>query len=186
MTLANLKEDLHRRVAAETAALEEQARAQARSERELAEGEADAIVDSARHEASEYASKERMRVSAANIKARRMVQDAQFGLVQDVIGELRALLAKSAADRKKYKPVFERLARDAAAKAGKDCVLLANKEDLQLARQIARASAKPIECIGGAAALSEDGRVKIDNTFEAILEEHDEEIRQRAYDLLFK
>ena len=186
MTLANLKEELCRKAAGEASAIEERAREAAKLGMEKAEREAAGIVERAKEDAREFAAKERMRISAANIRANRIVQDAQFGLVQEAVDEVRALLKKTAGERREYKKIFERFAAGAVEAAGKDCVLQVNNEDAALAKQFGMVDRKPLDCIGGLAAVSADGRIKIDNTFEALLEEQDGEIRQRAYEMLFK
>ncbi len=186
MTLAKLKEELERRAAQEIAAIEQKAQQEAQLERERALKQAEEIVGRAKQEAEQYASKERMRISAAHIKAKRMMQDAQFAVVAQVVDEVRVLLKKKAADRKAYKRLFEALASDAARAAGRDCVLQANKADAALAKQSGKVDRKPLDCIGGVAAVSADGRIKIDNTFEALLEQREEAVRQQAYEMLFK
>lgn len=186
MSLAGLKEELHRKTAEEAAALEKKAREEAELERQKAGKDSAEIIGRAKREAEEYAAKERMRISAARIRANRILQDAQFEVVQQVVDEMRLLLKKTASKRSEYRKIFERLASDAVKAAGKDCVLQANKDDAALARQFGKVDKKPLECIGGVVAVSADGRIKIDNTFEALLEERDEEIRQKAYEMLFK
>jgi len=67
-------------------------------------------------------------------------------------------------------------------------VVYVNSEDSKLAKKMkgVKLAGSAIECAGGAIVTTQDGRIRIDNTFEANFEERKDEMRKHIFDLLFK
>ncbi len=185
MSLSALKEELHRKTASEVARLEKEGEEEAKRIREQAHEEAKAILHDAREEAVAFASKEQTQVSAAKLKAKRLVQDARFQLVEEAVEELKERLADRVNKKGEYQKLLEKLIRQGLQEAGGKGKLLVRKEDVPFAKKFGSVG-PPIDTLGGVVVVSADGGVKISNTFEALLEEKGEVFRQKAFELLFK
>ncbi|MBU1198158.1 hypothetical protein KJ765_06665 [Candidatus Micrarchaeota archaeon] len=185
MTLTNLKEELRRKTSTEVHRLEKEADMECKQIREAAQANGQYIIEKARKNALEFAEKERTQVSAAKLKATRIVQDARFDLVEEVVGRVRVLLAKQTKNKKEYYVLLEKLIRQGTSEVGSKSKLLVRKEDAVFARRFGSLG-PPIETAGGVIVVSADGRVKINNTFEALLEQNDEVVKQKAFEQLFK
>ncbi len=185
MTLANLKEELRRKTSAQAEALQTEAEAEASRIRKDAHAQARQIVEAAKAEALEIGAKERTQISAAKLKARRHVQDARYGLVEEVISSLRDELSVQTENKRDYQKLLEALIKEGMAQVGKNSELRVRKEDVAFAKRFGDVGA-PIETLGGVMVVSSDGRIKINSTFEALLESHDQAVKQRAFELLFK
>ena len=185
MTLTNLKEELRRKTALEAGRIAAEADAEAARIRSEAQAQAARIVADAPAEALEIAAKERTQVSAAKLKARRRVQDARFELVEEVASQLKVLLARRPQSRREYQKLLESLIRAGMKEAGKDCTLRVRREDAAFAKKFGDVG-PALDTVGGVLVVSSDGRVKYNNTFEALLEARDEPVKQKAFELLFK
>jgi len=141
------------------------------------------IVEDGHKQGKELVAREQVAVASAELQAKKIVADARNRLLQQVYDEVKADLENAAGD-KRYPLLFKKLAEDAVEELGEDAVLQCNKRDLAMAKKIGKASAD-LDCSGGAIASSSDGLVRVNNTFEAILEDSEEKIMQKAYQSLF-
>jgi V/A-type H+-transporting ATPase subunit E len=163
--------------------LEEEAKAQADAILAEAQEQRKRALEQAKREAGELVTRERNeKVAAARLRARRMLAEAREDALNEVMQRLRAELA-AYAKKRDYEKTLRRLAESAAKEIGGDVVLHTNKHDERFL--LRDGMGQSIECIGGVLVSSKDGRISINNTFDALLEERREELRSRAFSMLF-
>ena len=75
--------------------------------------------------------------------------------------------------------------KEGAKEVGDDFVLHVRAKDRELAKKYGPVGKEPITTIGGVIVSTKDGRVQANNTFEALLEEHEEEIKREVFAKLF-
>ena len=86
-----------------------------------------------------------------------------------------------------YRSIIKNLIEIGIRDVGRDCIVAPSRdEDIAVARELGiNVSNKRINAIGGVIIKSEDGKITIDNTFEAIIERKKEDIRSEIGKLLF-
>ena len=164
--------------------IRDEARKNAKKLIDDAVGHAGRMMEEEKSAAKQEAESRNTDVSAARLKAKQVLSEARDRLVQQALSELREEL-ESFAKSREYKSVFQKLAKQVVAAIGKDCELWVAKRDLPLAKSLGY-NAKPFGIIGGAIASSRDGLVRVNNSFEALLEEKNDLLRQKAFQELFK
>lgn len=154
---------------------------------EEARAQAKQIISRAEGEAQQQAAEEASRVSGARLAAGRIVAEAREKAIGQVLASLLGELSESASPRNSskggYGKLFQKLARQ-GLKEVEGGVIRCRKQDAPLAKKFGRVG-EPIGCKGGLVAESADGRVRLDATFEGLLEEHKDELGSKAHELLF-
>ncbi|MFH0835191.1 MAG: V-type ATP synthase subunit E [Candidatus Micrarchaeota archaeon] len=146
--------------------------------------EAKKLIETERVKSEEEAKGARVEVSAARLKAHRMAAEAREEVVREVIAEMRNELEELAGS-KAYEKTFEKLVKEGAKEVGEEFVLHVRPHDRELAKKYGPVGKEPITTIGGVIVSTKDGRVQANNTFEALLEEHEEEIKREVFAKLF-
>jgi len=163
------------------------------------------IVDSGEQEAR----RESQRILAeARIKARREKVKAQEDIVQQSFERAREGLKEAAEqgmiEGTAYRDVLERLIRQSVVSSGESALeVLVNPRDTGLLTREVLASIagqaggelgvdvslslseEPLSCMGGVVIRSSDGKIRVDNTFEARIDRFRETIRTRVARELF-
>ncbi|MEM4255015.1 MAG: V-type ATP synthase subunit E family protein [Candidatus Norongarragalinales archaeon] len=122
--------------------------------------------------------------ASALLQAKRVESEAKEEVVESVLGEVKREL-ESFSKTKAYEKIFDSLAKQAIRALGeKEFVLKTNARDKKLGSKHGRVS-ETISTAGGLIAAKADGSIQINNTFEALLEEHQEKIKQKAFEGLF-
>ncbi|MFH1750580.1 MAG: V-type ATP synthase subunit E family protein [Candidatus Micrarchaeota archaeon] len=184
MSLDALKEELARKTRQEVQRLEAEGKKEAKGLRDEAAKEAERKIVSAKKEALDYVERDRMRIAAARLKAKHIVLDSRYGAVSEAKRQLGKLLEKKASGRREYEKMLGDMIQEALFQIGsEDAVIYVRRDDLALAKKYG--TAKPIQCKGGAIIASQDGRIRIDSTFEALLEKNKEKLEQAAFDEMF-
>ncbi|HLC48396.1 MAG TPA: V-type ATP synthase subunit E family protein [Candidatus Norongarragalinales archaeon] len=184
MSLDGLKQELKRKTAIEVARIENEGKAEARRIREDARKDAEKREKIAEKEADEFVEREKMRIPAARLKARRIIQDAKYGMVERALAELGEILEKKTANKREYEKMLGGLIEQGIREIGsKDPVIMVRKQDAAFGKKFGKVM--EIECMGGAIIASEDGRMRINNTFEALMEKGKEGLEQQAFELMF-
>ncbi len=151
---------------------ESRAKAKARVEENRRHGEARAKEMSVELKAS------------ALLQAKRIESEAREEAVESVLQEAKRELAETAKGGR-YEKIFDSLAAQAIRALGeKEFVLKASARDKKLAAKHGRVG-EAIDTIGGVIAAKADGSIQINNTFEALLEENEEKLKQKAFEHLF-
>ncbi len=155
-----------------------------------AEKEARRVIDDAVMQAEHTASRDAKRRSAtAETEAERLVSDARDELIQLCIHRLRDVL-KDLPGTQEYRPALEALIREAAEALEGATIVVQLREadqavlDTNACRaldttlgQTVRVASKPAMIAGGVIVWSEDGRLRVDQSFEALVDRHEEALR---------
>ncbi|MBI5159262.1 hypothetical protein HY992_04030 [Candidatus Micrarchaeota archaeon] len=149
-------------------------------------------IENARQEATKVIERQKSeRLSAARLEAKMILAEAKEESVKAVQEEAWNSLEKIRKGRD-YEKLLRELIQKATDAIDGIAVIHANKQDLKTAKKIveeirtATVSNDAIDCAGGALVTSKDGRVRVDATFEAMFQEHDEYMRRTAYAELFE
>ncbi len=143
-------------------------------------------MKSAADEAREMVAAQRAeRLAAAKLEAKKIIAHAQdeavTGSLEHVWSELRHFRKT-----KEYAKLLSSLAEQALAELGeRDGAIFVNEEDQKLLSGMKNLSKKPIECSGGCIAETKDGSVRVNLTFEAIMESEQDTLRKKVYESLF-
>ena len=170
----------------------DKARDEARAIAREAEGEASSllrtanehgngILEAARLEAKELAKAERNEAIAnAHLEAKRELAKAKGALVDSVERLVWAELLRASKGKVAYAKLLHKLI-DGGRKAlgGDEAIAHVRAEDRKLVGELkgVKLAREDIDCSGGAVVTSADGRVRIDNTFEALFEEKQDAMR---------
>lgn len=149
-----------------------------------AQEEAKRILSNAREEAKMLAESQMTEIAGAKLEGRKIIAEAREAVVSQAMQKAMKEL-NSFTKTKEYPKLLEKLARKGMKEAGEGCLLRGRKSDSSLLSRIGKAG-EPIQSIGGVLILSKDGKIRVDSTFEALLEEHDYELKKLAYEELQK
>ncbi|MEK6843362.1 MAG: V-type ATP synthase subunit E family protein [Candidatus Micrarchaeota archaeon] len=184
MGLEALKGELAKKTQSESLRIDSEARMEIKKLREEAKKDYENRMEFAQNEAKETIAREKMRIPAARLKARRRIQDAKYEIVTDAFEELKKMLnARMSSGKKEYEKMLDALIKEGLEEIGaKNAIINVRKQDLQFAKKYGKTA--EISCSGGAIISSEDGKLRINSTFEAILEKKKELLEQSAFEML--
>ncbi len=183
MTLDQLRKEIRQEAArARKDALKE---AESEADRILkdAEGQAKAIVEQAKAKAKDEAQQKLSQVSAARLEGKKRIAEARDAVVAAQLDEVKAALQEFA-DSSRYDTVLKGLAEHGAEALGGKVRILARKKDLPRLKKFGYADVSETDCMGGCLVVSSDGRIRINNTFEALYEQSLEKLRQAIFEEL--
>lgn len=193
MGLENLKKQIEDKARNDSSEIAAQA---AREKAEIiskAEAEAKKILSLAKAEAEEAVSREMAeQLASVRLQASRTIAESKEAVINGVIQELALILSRTRKRKEEYKKLFSKLLAEALSELKADARVFVSKEDRELAKEIlagtprAKLAEESIGASGGVLITSKDGRVRVDNTFESIVDSNKEKIRKLAYDSLFK
>ncbi len=149
-----------------------------------AKREAQKILGEALKQAEEAVGREKYAIAAAELAANKAVSDAKQQLVEQSLKEARENAFEDVPKSTRYPALFGALAGEAVAAAGIGAKIHCNKKDFALAKKL-RLDPLQADCSGGVIAVSADGKLRANNSLEALFEEREEELRVRAAELLF-
>ncbi len=189
MGLEELLNEVREKASAQEKALLSEAQGTASELLEQARGEATKVIAAGRAEGEALAVEESRKVSSAELRAKRILAEAREKIIAHAIDRLRAklgALASAKAGEKKalYERLCSSLAKKAVAEIGGTAVLYCRKQDRPLASRHAPVRSE-INCLGGVIAEDAAGRVRVDYTFERLLEERADELARIAYGHFF-
>jgi V/A-type H+/Na+-transporting ATPase subunit E len=184
MGLDSLKQELKKKTAAEVLRIENEARMESRRLKDEARKEIDRRHEQGMMDAQDAIAREKMRIPAARLRAKRIIQEARYGLVSKAMDALIEEMEGMRNDRKEYEKFLEMLIRQGISELGeKNATIAVRKQDLQFARKFGKAI--ELECLGGALISSENGKVRINNTFEALIDGKRAQLEQLSFELMF-
>lgn len=141
----------------------------------------------------------RRRVQASELHVQENLDRLRWRLVQQVLEEVRTQLAELSRDAERYRPVLHGLIGAAADELPGDslCVELNRQDAERFGSQLQAGSdadgvgkhlrlvEQPLEALGGARLSTEDGDLRIDNTFEGRLDRFADQLHQIISERLF-
>ena len=190
MSLETVVEDIREEAREEAAAIRDEG--EARAEEIVSEAEADAerIHEKAEREAERAIEREREQaVSSAKLEAKQERLEARRDALQEVRAAVEERVASMEGERR------EELTRALLANAaeefgGADTSVYCNADDEALVSDLADefdgfAHAGEVDCLGGVIVESESSRVRVDNTFDSVLDDVWEDSLKDVSDRLF-
>ncbi|VVB66694.1 V-type ATP synthase subunit E [Candidatus Gugararchaeum adminiculabundum] len=151
-----------------------------------AEDEKRKLLAQAKAEVSTMAESEKgERIAAARLNAKKLISEAQEEVVAKVIGQVQDEL-ESMRKKKQYQDFLAKAIKSALKEIPGDAIVQVNKDDLAAVKGIRGITVgAPIDCAGGAIVSSKDGTVRVNATFESLIEEKKDEIRRQVFKELF-
>lgn len=140
------------------------------------------------------------RVQANELRIQAELDRNRWGLVESIMADVLSSLAELQKDRKTYALVFEALLKHAVSKIQQPQLIASiNKDDLthfkdNWSSMVASfgdnnvqitLSDQTVICSGGVTLISQQGDVRIDNTFEGIIARREEPLHQLIFEHLF-
>ncbi|MFH0836160.1 MAG: V-type ATP synthase subunit E family protein [Candidatus Micrarchaeota archaeon] len=184
MGIDDLKKEIVEDADSQAKKMLEEARAQARQITADAKQNAKKIVSDGKEKSLKEAVEKNIEISSARLQGRKLMSEAKDAVVRKVFEDLRIELA-AFAKSKEYPAVLAKLAKQAVAELGEEAVLHVRKQDAALLKGAGKVSSDYLDCIGGLIAETPDKRIRVDCTFEALIESHEDEIRQKCFEEFF-
>ncbi|HZX20068.1 MAG TPA: V-type ATP synthase subunit E family protein [archaeon] len=126
------------------------------------------------------------RISAAKLKANKIVNEARNKLVEKSMEQIWNEF-KEMPGGKDYDLFMKKIIKDAEKELGTGAMVSVNQKDLATTKKYSKNIAKKtLDISGGAIISSKDNNVSIDASLEAIFENNREEIRGMIFKELFK
>ena len=151
-----------------------------------AEGEKKKLLVQVKGEVNTMAESEKgERIAAARLNAKKLISEAQEEVVAKVIEQVQDEL-ESMRRKKQYQDFLAKAIRSALKEIPGDAIVQVNKDDLPTVKSMRGITVgAPIDCSGGAIISSKDGSVRVNATFESLIEEKKDEIRRQVFKELF-
>ena len=183
MTLDQLRKEIRQESARQRSVALKDAEAEGERVLKDAERAAKALLDEARKKARDEASQKLSQVSAARLEGKKRVAEARDAVVAEQLADVRTALAEFA-DSGKCDAVLKDLADQGQRALGGNVRILARKKDGGKLKKWGYADVGEIDCWGGCIVASVDGRIRVNNTFEALYEQSLDKLRQAIFEEL--
>lgn len=181
MSFENLLKTLEEKGQAEESAILNTAKSEAKKIQSEASERAKAIIDQAKLDGQKLGNEVKLEISAnARLKQKRITSEARESLINSAIQTLENQL-REFAETKEYAKLLTALARDCVHSLGKDALLYCRKADEKLLTQAGFKVKNNVKIIGGVIAETPDGKVKVNNSLESLVELNKEKLRQVAF-----
>ncbi len=192
MSLETVVEDIREQAEAEAQRILAEARAEAEEIRAEADAEAEDILETAKTEVEREIEREReQRLSSANLEAKQQRLEARRDALSTVRQRVESAIEDLPEDERKE---FTRALLEDAAGEFEDAATVSvygRSDDRELIEDILSeydgfSYAGDYECLGGVVVDSETGRLRVNNTFDSVLETVWEENLKAFSDTLFE
>ncbi|NUN11501.1 hypothetical protein HUU53_02550 [Candidatus Micrarchaeota archaeon] len=179
-----LQKDVLDKAETQSAVVLSEARQEAKEILAKAKLEASALAKQSEEKAlAEASALKAEHLASARLEARSFESNARNKVVDEVFVELKNEF-KDFASTKEYEKFFSKLVSNARKDLGQDGVILANKKDQAMAKKLGK-TGEVLDSIGGVIIASSDGRIRVNSSFEALLEEKSESLKQAIFEELF-
>lgn len=184
MSFEQLLKALEEKCKAEEAAILSAAKNEAKKTNAIASEKAKQLMDNAKAEGKKLGEEQRAEISAnARLRERKTLAEAREVLLNKAIQGVEPLL-REFAETKEYEKTLLHLAKDCVKALGGDAVLHCRKEDEKILKAAGFNVGAPVKILGGVVAEAQEGKIKVSNSFETLLENHNEKLKQTAYKAL--
>lgn len=186
MSFENLVADLEKDAKIQEDKIIKDAATQADAIRAQTKEQVAQVMQNAKRDAMQIVEEKKSELSTANINARKIIADGRNQAVEKAISGVKEHLSEFA-DSKQYSAILTKLTETAVTSLGtkQNTLVICRKEDSALLKKNGYNVQASLEAIGGVIVQSKDGKVKINSTFENLLAEHSDELRQTAFSELF-
>jgi V/A-type H+-transporting ATPase subunit E len=156
---------------------------------EVAQKRAEDIVVESKAQAQRQAQEDRLRaLAAARLEAKRQMLKAREDVISNYEAEATKYIDEFVKSRD-YRDFLVRMVKDGVDKVGEDSVVHVNQRDYKLLQDDHRFGYKltknTISSKGGAIIFSSDGKKRVDNTVESILNDRREILRLKLAEQIF-
>ncbi len=182
MTLEQLRKQIQGETQTERKAGLAEAKKQADAILKQANAQADALLEKAKKDAILESQSRHTQVSAARLSAKKRLAEAHDAQVQEQLERLSERL-KAFADTPAYAKVLKTLVEQSAGQIGPGAVIHVRKKDMAKVKKTG-VTVREMACWGGCVASTPDGRIRVNNTLEALFEERQEQLRQKIFEEL--
>ncbi len=181
MSFENLLKSLETKTQSDEDTILSSAKNEAKRVKSDASSEAKRIIDQAKAEGQKIGAEQQLEIKAnTKLKQKRIVSQTQEELMRKSIDGLKDLL-EDFASTKGYDDVLTQLATECTTSLGEGTTLYCRKEDEKKLKAADFKIAGIIKTIGGVIGESKDGRIKVNNSFESLLDIHKEKLKQAAF-----
>lgn len=182
MAIENLKKGLIQEAEAEAGKIISAAEKEAEGIRAAGREKEKATLAEARKKADEMGRQQMNdRVSAAKLKAKKMVSEANEALVEKAMEKIWADFKELPSDRN-YEGIMKGFISKGQSSMGKDSLVVTNSDDAKIAKKFAaNVSQEYADISGGAIIKSKDGKIMVDNSLESIFGSKKQELRRLIY-----
>ncbi len=181
MSFENLLKTLEDKAAADENTVLTSARLEAKRIKSEASSKAKQLIDEAKTEGQKLGEQQRSEISAnAKLRQKRVIAEAREKLIGKAITGARDHLDEFVKS-KQYATLLEKLAKDCAKSLGSDALLYCKKQDEKTLRQAGFKIAGTVDIIGGVIGTTSDKKIKVNNSLEALLENHEDQLKQTAF-----
>ena len=181
MSFENLLKTLEEKARTEEAASLNVAKTEAKKIQAQASEQVKQIMDEDKIEGQRLGNEQRLEINAnARLKQKKIIGEARETLLNEAILGIQPLLEEYVGTPA-YEKTLLRLAKECEQLLGNGAVLYCKKEDEKKLKSSGLKVAGNVKIIGGVIGETSDGKIKVNNSFETLLEAHWEKLKQTAY-----
>jgi len=127
---------------------------------------------------------EKILIAKAKQEIKHEIMNIKEKIIEESYVQVYSKLSKI--NEEKYKKIITKLMEDIKIKIGVDCKIFISRElDKTIAKNLGLEVAGTIDAVGGFVAVTNDKRIKINNTFEGIINRKKDKIRAKIGSILF-
>jgi V/A-type H+-transporting ATPase subunit E len=179
MSLETVVEDIREEARTRSEEIREEAESEAEGIREEAESEAEEIVAEAETAVESEIEQERdQKLSSANLEAKQERLEARRDMIQSVYEDVETEIGKIEGERREELTavLLESAAAEFETEEVDDVAVYGREEDRELIEDLLEAYpafsyAGAYDCLGGVIVESESSRLRVNNTFDSVLED---------------
>ena len=144
------------------------------------------LLSEAKRKAKEMAQRQKSELlSGASIRAKQIVDAEKNAVVEKA---LQAVFAEISLVRetKQYDKLLRTLAEEGQKELGKESIIIVNEKDHGVAKKLfPHLSKETAPITGGAIVSTKDGKIRVDNSFEAIFEQNKDWLKREVFEEMF-
>ena len=123
-------------------------------------------------------------VAKAKQEIKHEIMNAKEKIIEESFLQVYSRLSKI--NEEHYKKIITKLMENTRIKIGEDCKVLVSRDiDKTIAKNLRLDVIGTIDALGGFVATSRDERIKLNNTFESIIDRNKDELRVKVGKILF-
>ncbi len=181
MSFEELIKGLEQKANAEQGAILNAAKAEAKRIKSEASQESKRIIDAAKAEGERIGNEQKLEIKANTaLRQKRIAAEAREELLKRALQGTGAMLGEFTKTGQ-YPSVLQKLARECIVALGKDAKLYCRKADEKQLKTAGFNICGNVDITGGVVAFSSDGKIKVNNSLEALFELHADKLRQIAF-----
>lgn len=126
----------------------------------------------------------RILIAKANQETKHEIMNTKETIIGESLSQAYSEITKIKEEN--YKIIITKLMKNSIKKIGEDCKIFISRDiDKVIANNLNLTVIGSIDAAGGFIAVSNDGKIKLDNTFDAIMKRKNDKIREKVGKTLF-